>query len=138
VRVRYAAEENYVFAAVVGLLGVGLLYADLRYLLYRPSGRKVVFGSMYYPAYYSKSVSARMLAFCDEQETRLYGHRASVLKRAPKKEWYRDERVVYRWGQHKSEYGCGDPMPPAVRASPAPPFAPRCALREAPVTPRRF
>ena len=35
-------------------------------------------------------------------ETRLYAFRASVLKRAPKMEWFRNKQVVYSWGQHKS------------------------------------
>jgi 2OG-Fe(II) oxygenase superfamily len=35
-------------------------------------------------------------------ETRLYAFRASVLKRAPKMEWFRNKQVVYSWGQHTS------------------------------------
>ena len=35
-------------------------------------------------------------------EVQLYDFRASVLKRAPKVEWFRHRLVTYSWGQHRS------------------------------------
>ena len=35
-------------------------------------------------------------------EVQLYAFRASVLKRAPKVEWFRHRLVTYSWGQHRS------------------------------------
>ena len=35
-------------------------------------------------------------------EVRLYAFRNSVLRRAPKMEWFRSTQVRYSWGQHRS------------------------------------
>ena len=37
-------------------------------------------------------------------EVREYGFRGRTLKRAPKQGFYRNDRVVYSWGQHSSEH----------------------------------
>lgn len=61
-----------------------------------------------------------LLELCDSLEYRLYPYRGTVLKRAPKREFYRDEvgprLPLYRWGQQKICYCWGEKMPAVLLA----------------------
>jgi hypothetical protein len=63
----------------------------------------------------SKEDHDQLAAFCDGCDfSRLYLVRGHNLGRAPKLEFFRDERVVYRWGQQTICYDWGTPMPPLL------------------------
>jgi len=72
------------------------------------------FNSQYIPDFLSTEKAAQYKEFCDASPVHCYGYRGTQLKRAPKTEWYLDEPVLYRWGQHKEEYKSGQPMPPLL------------------------
>ena len=68
----------------------------------------------YQPTWLSKTRANALLTSLADLDYREYAYRASVLKRAPKREFFvpfEDGTVpLYRWGQSRSEYVSGKPM----------------------------
>lgn len=66
------------------------------------------------PQWLSPAIADALLEAVSELTYRTYAYRASVLKRAPKREFYvpfEDGSLpLYRWGQSRSEYVSGRPI----------------------------
>lgn len=68
----------------------------------------------YHPAWLSKLRADALMSRLADMTYREYAYRASVLKRAPKREFFvpfeNGSRPLYRWGQSRSEYESGLPL----------------------------
>jgi alkylated DNA repair dioxygenase AlkB len=70
--------------------------------------------SQFFPTFLTAQQAQTFFNFCENAPVHEYGFRTGPLKRAPKCEWYRGNRVVYRWGQWRKEYISGLPFPPQL------------------------
>ena len=83
-------------------------------------------GSEYHETYLAEAYADELLEWAYEQEMHLYKRNRTKTRdipegkklytNVPKREWYKGERVIYRWGQTPEvDYARGEPMPPILR-----------------------